>query len=243
MNSSYSRRFIELFIQQHAIAMNDFVVPVGGYISFNEFFIRKLLPTARQIDGDTRHVVAPADSSVMVFSVLEQQTSFVIKQARCTLEQLFADHTLARGYEGGSVMIFRLVPHDYHRVHFPLQGVALRARAVHGNYESVHPRVYEAGVQPLLGNERQIVLFDTALCDQVAMVLVGALCVGTVVTTYNPSVLCEKGDELGYFAFGGSTVVMVCKAGTIEIDPLLRQNSAHGLETVVKMGQKIATVR
>ncbi|MFA6527371.1 MAG: phosphatidylserine decarboxylase [Candidatus Babeliales bacterium] len=241
-DSKLSYRAIEPFIQRHNINMDDFVVPSGGYTSFNQFFIRSLKPGARVIDANQYSVIAPADSRVLVIPRLQERTSFSIKGTRCTLDGLFADRMMASLYNYGTCMIFRLSPADYHRVHFPLQGVPLRARPVHGIYESVNPTVFEAGVQPLIKNERQIILFDTALCDQVAIVLVGALCVGKVITTYAPSVLQEKGNELGYFAFGGSTVVVVFKQGVVTIDPVVSQNSALGIESVISMGQKVATV-
>lgn len=241
-NSKLSCSNIEPFIASHSIKMDDFIVPSGGYRSFNDFFIRTLKPGARQIDHDARHIIAPADSRLLVIPRLSQRTHFSVKGSPCTLEDLFADRVMASLYEYGTCMIFRLSPDDYHHVHFPLQGVPLRARAVHGIYESVNLSVYQAGVQPLIKNERQIILFDTALCDQVAIVMVGALCVGKVVTTYAPSVLQEKGDRLGYFAFGGSTVVLVFKQGVVAVDPAICQNSVSGNETIVKMGQSVATV-
>lgn len=241
-NARISCRAIQPFIERYEIKMDDFVIPAGGYTSFNQFFIRSLKSGARVLESDAHHIIAPADSRVFVIPRLQERTRFSIKGTQCTLEGLFADRLMASLYEHGTCMIFRLAPSDYHHIHFPLQGIPLRARPVHGIYESVHPCVYHAGVQPLIKNERQLVLFETALCDQVALMLVGALCVGKIVTTYAPSVLQEKGDELGYFAFGGSTVVMMFKHGTVTVESDLCQNSAMGMETVVKMGQKVATV-
>lgn len=241
-NTRLSCRNIKPFIEQHTIAMDDFIVPPGGYSSFNDFFIRPLKPGARPIDNNQDHIIAVADSRILVIPQLHDRTHFAIKGTPCTLEGLCADRLLASLYDYGTCMIFRLAPQDYHRIHFPLQGIPLRSRIVHGIYESVNPYVYQTGIQPLIKNERQIVLFDTPLCDQIAIILVGALCVGKIITTYMPSILQEKGDELGYFAFGGSTVVVLFKQGTITIESDICHNSALGMETAVKMGQKIATV-
>ena len=88
-DSKLSCRAIEPFIQHHNITMDDFIVPAGGYTSFNQFFIRALKPGARVIDAEQHSVIAPADSRVLVFPRLHQRTSFTIKGTGCTLEGLF----------------------------------------------------------------------------------------------------------------------------------------------------------
>jgi phosphatidylserine decarboxylase len=108
-----------------------------------------------------------------------------------------------------------------------------------GIFDSVNPLVYNAGYQPLLSNERHIIKLHTEKFDTVLMIPVGAMLVGKIVETYVPQKCVVKGDEAGYFAFGGSTIVLLFKQKIIMPDALFLENSLRGCETVVKMGQAV----
>ena len=73
------------------------------------------------------------------------------------------------------------------------------------------------------------------------MVDVGAFGVGTIVQTYSGSEHA-KGDEKGYFKFGGSTVIIVSRAGALAFDEDIVRNSSEGLETRVLCSERIARV-
>ncbi len=72
--------------------------------------------------------------------------------------------------------------------------------------------------------------------------VVGATFVGSIVETHVPGRV-ERGQEQGYFEFGGSSVVMLCEPGAVAFDDDLVQNSSEGVETIVRMGTRIATIR
>ena len=235
-NSRLSRYRIQPFITKHKVRMGDFVTPLGGYRSFNEFFTRSLKPNTRHIDLAESRCVSPVDGKVLVITNITPTSAFYVKQTQCNLEQFFGSVTLAQQYMGGTLMIFRLAPYDYHRIHFPIDCVPSKPTVIHGIFESVNPVAFKAGVQPLLTNERHLITLATKQFDTVAMVLVGAMLVGTIVETYQPEIFHKKGSECGYFAFGGSTVVLAFKPGILT--PCIRfiQHSLQGLETAVQMG-------
>jgi phosphatidylserine decarboxylase len=228
------------FIQKHQIIMDDFLKPAGGYQSFNDFFIRKLRPGAREINQDSDIIVSPADAKIYVIPNISTDTLFFVKHKPFNLEKFLGNQKLAEQYKNGTLIIFRLAPYDYHRFHFPADGTPSAPHIIHGRFESVNPLVLKSGIQPLTENERHIVLFKTDTFDTIAMVAVGAMMVGKIVHTYKPNTHYKKGDEAGYFAFGGSTVVLLFKHGIISPLPLFLQHSLQGLETAVKMGQAIA---
>jgi len=236
-DSSFSKRAIAPFIKTHEITMDDFIIPEGGYTSFNDFFCRKLKPGARSIDA--HHIVSPADCKLYIIEDISADSVFFVKQKPFNLAKFLNNPTLAHEYEHGTLIIFRLAPYDYHRFHFPVDCTPSKPQPINGIYESVNPLVYRSGVQPLTENERHLIMLTTEHHGNIAMLSVGALFVGKIIETYTPEVPCKKGDETGYFAFGGSTVVLLFKKNTIKPQQIFLDHSRQGLETAVKMGQAI----
>lgn len=240
-NRNISKCHIKPFIKEYRIDIDHAEKSIKDFSTFNDFFIRKLKPEARPIDAHPHHLISPADGKVIIMHNCTQSMKFPVKQSSFNLERFLGSKTLAQAFEGGTLMIFRLAPYDYHRFHFPLDCIPLKARIIHGRYESVNPLVYYTGIQPLTENERHLTLLLTKECGPVALVSVGALCVGKIIETYTgPNQWHKKGAEAGYFCFGGSTVVLIFKKGTLEVDPEILKNSQAGKETPILMGKKVA---
>ena len=214
--------------------------PLSGYSSFNEFFTRRLRPGARPV-GDG--IVSPADGRLMLHLGADADMPFPLKGARRRLRDVFAPCAAPDAPSGRfDIAVVRLAPVDYHRFHFPCAcSTPLPPVRVPGGYHSVNPLALVRRPDLYAENERQIVACDAAF-GRFWMVDVGAFGVGTVVQTYSGS-SHEKGDEKGYFKFGGSTVLMVFGAGALEFDADLVANSGKGLETRVLFGERIAVTR
>src|SRR5262249_54674511 len=133
---------------------------------------------------------------------------------------------------------------DYHRFHFPDDGDADSARSTGRALHSVHPIALDAGAPSFL-NRRMVTLLRSRGFGTLAMVEVGALLVGTIVQTYRPGRVA-RGAEKGLFRFGGSTVVLLCEPGRVEVDPDLVEWSTldrpSSIETLVRMGTTIGRV-
>jgi phosphatidylserine decarboxylase len=241
-NSAYSKKKISKFVVKHNINISEYVVPENGYDSFNDFFIRKLKPGVREIDKDLPSVVAPADSQLLAIQSLCSETNFFVKSKKFSLEKFFNSVSLAKEYEGGTLLIFRLAPYNYHRFHFPVDCFASAPVCINGKLESVNPIVYKAGLMPLSENERQLVFLDNEIFGKIAFVSIGAMFVGKIVNTYEFERFHKKGEEMGYFSFGGSSIVLVFKKDIIEVDDLFLRNSKEQIETTVKMGERIGSI-
>ncbi len=242
-NSRISKRHIPRFIKKYSISVNEIEKPVSSFKTFNEFFTRKLKEGARPIPDSPNTIISPADGTLRVIPNISKQTPFSIKETPFTLQKMVRDEKIAQQFEGGTAFIIRLAPWDYHRLHFPITGTPSVPRKFRGRYESVHPFVYLSGVQPLDVNERHLILHDTQTVSTVALILVGALFVGTIVETYIPDKEQKKGQEIGHFKFGGSTIVMLFQPNKIDVLPEILKNSKEGKETVVRVGQIIAHVK
>lgn len=241
-DGSWTTSSIQHFIAQYSIDTTEFAKPVEQFSSFNDFFIRKLKVGARSVDPNQRTVVSPGDGKLLVIPDLAATASFMIKGTSFTLTRFLDDATPAQQFDGGTLCILRLAPYDYHRYHFPVDGIPGSSTHIRGKLESVNPMVYRSGVQPLIENERHIIPIATKLYGDVAMVVVGALFVGRIHHTYALGRRCKRGDEAGYFACGGSTVVLVFKKGTIVVDPEIVERSAQGIESAIKAGSRLAEV-
>jgi len=241
-NSPRSIKLIKPFIDKYHIVMDDFEVPKKGFSSFNDFFIRKLKPGKRVIDPSPNNLAAPADSKIYAIPTLTPDSIFYVKQQPFNLERFVGNATMAEYFDKGTLLMFRLAPYDYHHFHFPIECTPSPASNITGSLESVNPIAFKSGVQPLIENERHVILLQTSAQNLIAMILVGAMIVGKIVETYTPHALCKKGDTAGYFAFGGSTIVLLCKQGMLKTNPLFLQHSLQGFETEVKMGEVIGTL-
>ena len=207
--------------------------PVSDYNSFNDFFTRKLKPGARPV-GDG--VVSPADGRLMLYLNADADTPFPLKGATRCLRDVFGPDVPAGSYD---IAVIRLAPVDYHRFHFPCDcRTSEKVRIIPGRYHSVNPIALIRRPDVYAENERQILACDADF-GRFWLVDVGAFGVGTIVQTYTGE-KHAKGDEKGYFKFGGSTVIMITKSGALEFDDDLVRNSADGFETRVCCGEKIA---
>ncbi len=242
-SSRLSRRGINKFIARHSLDMSDFIEPQEGYRSFNDFFCRALKPGARVIGAARDGLVSPTDAKCLVISQLSADSYFFVKGAKFSLSSFLQDANFAREFEGGSVLLLRLAPYDYHRFHAPLAGGYTQPYPISGVLESVNPYVFKQGGMPLTTNERHVLIVSPEHTHQkILMVPVGAMCVGKI--GYYPSLpaALNKGDELGYFAFGGSSIVLLMPKNFMVLREDLVTNTARGFETAVRVGEVLGTL-
>jgi phosphatidylserine decarboxylase len=236
MNSRLSQKRIERFIQEYDMDMSAYIVPENGYQTFNEFFYRKVKPTARPIGEG---VVAPADGKVLAFPSLKDVRSFFVKGSEFTAKSFLLDEQLAQKYADGAMLIVRLAPTDYHRFHFPATGTITDSTIIKGHYFSVSPLALKKSLEIFCQNQREYSILTTSEYGDILFSEVGATMVGSIIHTYTPNSSIQKGDEKGYFAFGGSTIVLLFEKGKITFSEDLVENTQNGLETVIKMGETI----
>lgn len=238
-----SKHGINKFIKRYNITTDELEKPLTTYTSLNDFFSRKLRAGARPIDQRTNSIASPADGNVLVIEHLSAVTQFPVKNCTFNLEKFLQDNALAQTYIGGTLVIVRISPGDYHRFHFPVACTPSAPLCINGKYESVNALVYQTGVQPLTENERHRIMLTLPDTRAIVMVPVGAMCVGKIIETYTPKTLQAKGNEAGYFEFGGSTVVLLFPPHSIQVHDIFIQNSQKNIETPIKMGQSIGTLQ
>jgi phosphatidylserine decarboxylase len=239
-SSSWSRRAIPGVVAQLSIDLGECLVPEGGFSSFNDFFTRRLRPGARPLVDDPRRLASPADGRTFAYVDVQGDTLLPAKGRRISLRELLADDVEAARFAGGTVLIVRLCPADYHRFHFPCAGLASAARTVAGPLESVSPIALAQGHAILDTNKRDVAYIDSPVFGRVAYLEIGAMFVGSIVQSYRPGSVAA-GDEKGRFEFGGSTVILVLEPGRVRVDADLVDSTRSGLEVLLRMGEGIAT--
>ncbi len=235
MDRPSSAKKIDPFIEDFDIDMNE--AQQQEFNSFNEFFIRKLKDDARPVDTGANIVVSPADGKVMAYADISN-SDFIIKGYRFDVVSFLDNPDLAQEYADGALLIIRLAPPDYHRFHFPVGGNLAATKKIDGYYYSVNPIALRKMAEIFWLNKREYTVISNPLFGDVVMAEVGATMVGSIKQTYEGS-FAQKGEEKGYFEFGGSTVVLLFEKGKVDIDDDLLINTAKGYETTVKMGDRI----
>jgi len=207
--------------------------PLEDYESFNAFFTRRLREGARPVGEG---IVSPADGRLRLYLGADADTPFPLKGATKSLREIFDTEAPTGKYD---IAVIRLAPVDYHRFHFPCDCETIGGvRVIQGKYHSVNPIALLKYPDVYADNERQIQKCRAAFGD-FYLVDVGAFGVGTIVQTFS-GVQHVKGEEKGYFKFGGSTVILVFPAGKVVFDEDLVRHSATGLETRIFCCERIA---
>jgi phosphatidylserine decarboxylase len=235
MDRTASIKKIQPFIEEFDIDMST--VQKKEFFSFNDFFTRKLKDGARPVDTNSLHAVSPADGKILAYSNISN-SDFIVKGYRFNILSFLNNARVAQKYLNGSLVIIRLAPFDYHRFHFPLTGRVSPITMIDGDYYSVNPLALRNKIEILCLNKREFTIISNPFFGDVVMAEVGATMVGSIIQTYTGD-LVKKGEEKGYFKFGGSTVVLIFEENKIRIDEDLLKNTLNGYETVIKEGERI----
>lgn len=240
-DTKYSKRKIKKFIKDFEIKMSDYKLKVEDYSTFNDFFIREINEEARPIEIAKNRLISPADGKLLAYDKINTQAILQIKGITYSLVDLLDDEKLAQKFINGSCIVIRLAPTDYHRFHFPDRGIISESKKIKGDFYSVNPIALKKVAEIYCKNKRAASLLKSDNFGDIALIEVGATCVGSIIQTYKAGSKVNKGAEKGYFKFGGSTVIMFLEEGQVSIDDDLLANSAQGLETEVRMGMGIAS--
>lgn len=224
------------FIKDYALDPGEFADPPDSYKTFNEFFYRHLKPEARPVCDDPASVVFPADGRHLGFQKASEIEAVFVKGQRFDLEKLLGNAELASRYADGPLILSRLCPVDYHRYHFPVAGTPGPAKIIPGPLFSVSPIALREKLEYLWTNKRALTLLDAGIFGTVAIIEIGATCVGSIHQTYTPGQPVKKGDEKGFFAFGGSSTITLFEPDRVHLAQDLLEHSDRHMELYARVG-------
>ncbi|ABK62661.1 phosphatidylserine decarboxylase [Clostridium novyi] len=240
-DSKHSAKKVSKFIDDFNINEKEFTLKKSDFKSFNDFFYRKLNNDARPIINDENILISPADGRLFAYENIDIHNLIQVKGLTYSLDELLKNIELAEKYIGGTCLLFRLAPVDYHRFHFIDDGICEEAVKISGSYYSVNPIALEKVPKLFCENKREYSIFHSKHFGDVLYVDVGATCVGSIIQTYTPNEYVVKGDEKGYFKFGGSTIILFFEKDKIIVDKDIVEQTQKGFECKVLMGEKIGT--
>ena len=247
-SSGPSRSKIEPFIRNFKIPMEQY--EPGPFASFNDFFIRKFRPGARPFVSDAAQMAAPAEARYLAFESITADQRFPVKGQFLIAEALLGSRAAAEPFVGGPLLLARLCPVDYHRFHFPDDGEISKFWKIPGRLHSVNPLALRYRGEIFATNERQVSILETRSFGKLAYIEVGALCVGRIIQSWQSGSSVRgresqkeflRGQEKGYFLFGGSTVIVLGEPGRWKPDADLLAHSAREQETLVELGASVAS--
>ena len=238
MDTHWSTNKIEPFINEFGI--DTTIIQNNHYNTFNEFFTRKLKPSARPVNRDSNIVVSPGDGKLLAYQSIKNR-DFIVKGYRFDVATFLHNDSLAALYNDGSIILLRLCPTDYHRYHFPLDGTVSPTVKINGSLFSVSPFALRTLPDIFLLNKREYIILANRRFGDVIISEIGATLVGSIVQTFKGNRVV-KGEEMGYFKFGGSSIILLFKKDAVQLDNDLIKNTRNGLETEVKMGERIGIV-
>lgn len=237
--------FTRWFIKNYQVNLDEAeTTNVEDYLSFNEFFTRRLKPKSRPISSAT--VVAPVDGIVSQSGYIKDSQIIQAKGHHFEVSQLLAGESVSK-LDNGQFSTIYLSPKDYHRVHMPFDAKLVSMRYVPGDLFSVNHKTVNKIKGIFARNERLVCRFEASF-GEVVFVLVGAIFVGSIQTSWHGQITppygkyvksfdyidkefeLNKGDELGRFNMG-STVIMLLPEGA----PELKLHSGQ----VLRMGQSV----
>lgn len=243
-------RLYGIYIRKFGVDMGEAEHPVEHYRSFNDFFIRKLRPGLRPVDGTPGSIVSPVDGRIVAFGKLDRGRILQAKGLDYSLEELVVDPSSSGSLVGGSFLTIYLAPGDYHRIHSPVAGNVRFSIHVPGTLWPVNDAAAHSIRDLFIKNERLVTGIETE-GGTVLLVKIGAFNVGSIRAVYDPAAgrgrrrrfrayaiapRFEQGDEIARFEMG-SSVVLLLPRGYQLLDSLaagarVRVGEAVGRRTV-----------
>ncbi len=234
LDSGYSRVYIKHFIHKNEIDMSEYIPE--RWRSFNDFFIRRIRPDARPVDMCPASLISPCDGFLSAYTITPS-CSFAVKGAMYTVEALLGSERLARAYAGGRLLVFRMMPVNYHRYIYPDDGTKGMNVPIAGKLHTVRPcaqRKYNIYAT----NSREYTVLHTAHFGDMVFMEVGALMVGRI-RNHHQRHAFARGEEKGYFEYGGSTIIVLLKRGVARLDAEFRACERGKIEIPVRLGERI----
>jgi phosphatidylserine decarboxylase len=237
------RPFIEKFnipIQDYESGSRQALDARDSYQNFNEFFVRKFKLGKRSFVHQPERMPAFAEARYVGFESIQADKHYPVKGNYLLAKDLVGNDQLAKIFDGGPLLIARLCPVDYHRYHYPDNGKVVDHFRVPGVYDSVNPFALKYKNQIFIKNERYVSILKTENFGRLAFIEVGAICVGKIVQSHPWGKSFMRGEEKGYFLFGGSTVIVLGEKGLWKPSADVIKNTSEGIETYLQLGQEVA---
>lgn len=236
LDRKISKVFIKRFIKNNNINTNDYYL--DNINSFNDFFTRKIKEDKRTIDVDSNALISPCDGKLSAYHI-NKGLVIPVKQSEYSIKDLLNDKNLAKKYDEGICLVFRLAVNNYHRYIYLDDGYKKSNIHIKGTLHTVRPIALK-NHPVFVQNTREYTILETNNFGQVTQIEVGALLVGKI-KNHHEDYKFKRGEEKGLFLYGGSTIILLLEKDVVKLDDIYFQNTNKGVETDVLLGQRIGS--
>lgn len=233
LDTPASRIFIPLFLKKGHINLSEYLPEKYG--SFNACFTRRIRPECRPIDATDAHLIAPCDGRLSAYRI--DGSAIPIKHSRYSLDQLLGNDPRSAEFRDGVCLVFRLCVDDYHRYRYFDSGRKGENHFIPGALHTVRP-IALAHTDVFVQNAREYTFLQTDHFGLCAQIEVGAMLVGRIRNLHGVHAFA-RGDEKGYFEYGGSTIVLLLKKGAANIPEEIFVDTLNHIERRVLCGSAI----
>ena len=233
--SKWSRCVIPFYQRYFQIDLSDFYCPQNGYQSLHDFFIRDIKEGVRPIASDIGTVVSPVDGIIEDFGRIDKNHYIYAKEKPYALTDLLQTSDGIHKFIGGFYIVIYLSPSHYHKIHCPVDGRIVRSQTLGSKSYSVNHWGLKYGKTPLSHNYRVVTQIQSDSNHSIILAKIGAMFINTITVT-NTKMQMKKGEELGYFSFG-STIILLFEAESFSASSTIYQGKS------VEMGQALGIVQ
>lgn len=217
---------IDTFLAATNYNIDDYVQGPSGWQTFNQFFAREVKSGRRPIADprDDTVIVSPADAVFMGQWPIDEDSNITVKGINWAIAELLDGSPYKDAFEGGIYTHSFLYIDDYHRYHLPVAGTVREIRNISGKVYLDVFREDDGTLNVVDGDtyqfnqERGLVVIESPEVGLVAVLPIGMAYVSSVNLTTEVGAKLRKGDQFGYFMFGGSDIVMVFQDKNIVLD-------------------------
>lgn len=232
--TQYSKPLVGWYIKRNGISVTK--AEMESFRSFRDMFVRTRNPVS--VDLTPGHLISPCDGWLSVYPI-DEHSCFSIKNSYYKINDFLQDETLAKNYNQGICMVFRICASDYHHYSYIDDGYQGEHHQIPGVLHSVQPIACETYPVYVL-NKRCWSLLTTEHFGPVVQCEIGALVIGGIVNE-KENTRFRKGSEKGHFELAGSTIVLLFEPGQINLNPDILEELSEEKEYRVTQGQWIAT--
>lgn len=233
-DSRISKFLIPGFIRKNHINMDEF--ENTSYDSFNQLFCRKIKKGRRIIDEAEDAFIAPCDGLLSAYKI-KKGLVIPVKSSKFGIEDLVKNRKLAKEYEDGICLVFRLCVNHYHRYIYLDSGTKSENVFIPGVLHTVRPIALRS--EPIfVENAREYTVLHTEHFGDIVQMEVGAMLVGRIQNLHEHATI-QRGQEKGYFEYGGSTIILLVKQDQVHVPKKFYDATDKGIEIPVKLGERL----
>jgi phosphatidylserine decarboxylase precursor len=235
MDSTDSAKEIESFTEDPKNKIEEYIIPPGGFLTYNQFLARHVKPGKRPIEErcNDEIIVSPTDSIYLGNWEIKNDSAITIKGDTYNVSDLLAGSNYYKKFKGGVFTHFYLSVNDYHRYHTPVGGKVVEVKKIVG-------RTWTNEIKKLAGKQvvddigfqfnqtRGYIILKTKSVGFVAVIPVGMGFVSSVNFTADEGTILAKSDEFGFFANGGSDIIMLFERDSIKFTAFKNKHYLQG---------------